>query len=393
MLLASDGATGLLARGGSATSASSSSSARELARATTLLVAPGDLVPVDATLTSEAATLLARLDQRRERPRCLRARAPCPAGASTRRRGGHRRVAGGLRRASSLRASSSARRRADAADTSALHAVVAAPDADLRHRGPRRSRRCASPGWWGSATTSPAPSRSTTAVLVVTCPCAFGIATPLAYELVFRRACAAPGSSCAQRASSIARSRRAPRRVRQDRDPHHRLAGDRDPRRSTALSAEDRALLYDLVVRSTHPKSVAVRRALWRLRGAGRVRRHAHHPRDTRRSASSCAPRASRGDSARRVGGRRSGRRPGARATAVARATLETTEELRRDAEVEVAALRGHGREVWILSGDEPARVAAMARALGLPESRAVGGCSPTARPAGSKPTTGATPG
>jgi Cu2+-exporting ATPase len=61
----------------------------------------------------------------------------------------------------------------------------------------------------------------------------------------------------------------------------------------------------------------------------------------------------------------------------VAIATLETTEALRPDAKAEVAALAATGREVWILSGDEPARVAAMARSLGLPEDRAVGGCSP----------------
>ena len=53
-------------------------------------------------------------------------------------------------------------------------------------------------------------------------------------------------------------------------------------------------------------------------------------------------------------------------------------EELRPDAVRQVAQFQSAGLSVYLLSGDEPARVAAMGRSLGLPASHCLGGLSPT---------------
>jgi Cu2+-exporting ATPase len=52
-------------------------------------------------------------------------------------------------------------------------------------------------------------------------------------------------------------------------------------------------------------------------------------------------------------------------------------EELRPDAAVELGRFQSARMPVYLLSGDEPERVHAMGRALGLPEGHALGGLSP----------------
>ena len=53
--------------------------------------------------------------------------------------------------------------------------------------------------------------------------------------------------------------------------------------------------------------------------------------------------------------------------------TIVTEEELRPDAEREVAALASSGYDVWLLSGDDSARTAAAARAAGIAGDHAIG--------------------
>ncbi|MES1195225.1 MAG: HAD family hydrolase, partial [Opitutus sp.] len=55
-------------------------------------------------------------------------------------------------------------------------------------------------------------------------------------------------------------------------------------------------------------------------------------------------------------------------------------DQVRTGAREEIAALRASGCEVFILSGDQPAKVAAMAATLGLPAAHAIGGATPQAK-------------
>ncbi|HKU38535.1 MAG TPA: HAD-IC family P-type ATPase, partial [Polyangiales bacterium] len=59
---------------------------------------------------------------------------------------------------------------------------------------------------------------------------------------------------------------------------------------------------------------------------------------------------------------------------------LRTAETLRADAAREVAALQRDGYELWILSGDSPARVQQLARELGLGSEVALGDRDPKAK-------------
>jgi Cu2+-exporting ATPase len=58
-------------------------------------------------------------------------------------------------------------------------------------------------------------------------------------------------------------------------------------------------------------------------------------------------------------------------------ARFDFREELRPDAAGQVARLQSARLPVYLLSGDNPARVASMGRALGLPAAHALGGLSP----------------
>ncbi|MGH7298519.1 MAG: HAD family hydrolase, partial [Polyangiaceae bacterium] len=149
-----------------------------------------------------------------------------------------------------------------------------------------------------------------------------------------------------------------------------------DPGALDGLAPDAMAALHDLVARSGHPKSAAIREALER-RGPPLDPRAlvVEHPglgvemlRDSRRwrlgepswvSASACA-----GDCAFGVDG-----------TLVA--AVRTTERLRGDAVPELRALAKDGVEVWMLSGDDPERVRAAAVHAGIPAERALGGRSP----------------
>lgn len=214
-----------------------------------------------------------------------------------------------------------------------------------------------------------------TAVLVVTCPCAFGIATPLAYELVqngLRKSglfIRSPGFL--DRATSV-------RRVVFDKTGTLTTGtlqlADGAP--LEALDGEQRAMLYNLAARSHHPKSQAVVRALGADIAFDESLIVAEHP--------------GRGLSAVRKGHEYRLGAPGWASSTVfadgdlvfgvdgeALAVLSTTEELRKDAREEIARLRADGYEVWILSGDRDERVRDLAEGCGIEPSHAKGEQSP----------------
>jgi len=140
----------------------------------TLLLARGDLIPVDATLAADASLRLDWINGESD-PRGYRQGDLAPAGAF-------------LASASAVQA-----RAATAFDASPLSDLLSGPATEARH-GPfwNQLGRYYVLGVVGLAAGAfllwssdlQEALRVTTSVLVVTCPCAFGIAVPLAYELV-----------------------------------------------------------------------------------------------------------------------------------------------------------------------------------------------------------------
>jgi Cu2+-exporting ATPase len=206
-------------------------------------------------------------------------------------------------------------------------------------------------------------------ILIVTCPCAFGIATPLAYELAL---------AGLRRAGLFVRSSgfldRAPEITDVVFDKTGTLTtGSLRVSESCALgelSAEDAFVLYNMTARSGHPKSVAIARALGGALLGGNLRVSA--PRLD--PAFHAEERAGVGVSAVHQGKRYSLRAAGEdlafRCDETTRLTLQFTEDLRRDAKDEVRVLERMGYKVYIASGDEKGRVEAMGAALGLPADR-----------------------
>ncbi len=218
-----------------------------------------------------------------------------------------------------------------------------------------------------------------TAVLIVTCPCAFGIATPIAYDLVqagLRRAgLFVRSAGFLDRAACV-------RTVVFDKTGTLTSGALRVARPISidALDAHQRAVLFAMACASSHPKSIAVQRALnerdQRLVALDGVREIAGRGLSVSLDGdeyrfglpSWVAPEASLvGDVAFGVNGRML-------------ADITTEESLRPDARAEVAELRQAGFDVWLLSGDESARVTQAARVAGIREDHAIAAASPEAK-------------
>ncbi|MCP3098918.1 heavy metal translocating P-type ATPase metal-binding domain-containing protein [Myxococcus sp. K15C18031901] len=303
--------------------------------------------------------------------------------------------------------------------------------------------------WWPSG-----PDKAlevAVALLVVTCPCAIGIATPLAYELVQARL---RREGFFIRATDLLDRLPRVRQVLFDKTGTLTLGRLElvDRAALDVLPGEVREAAFDMASRSNHPASRCVAEALGRLgtrfQAEARVVEHPGRGLELVRdgvcwrlgradwdgvapaSTSSAltvrtevarrlvaepdeAPR--RADDGRAPGAsdiatppgaepgaatRRSddGRAPdvadiaahpetlsGARAASgpvltrdgVVVATFPLREALRPDARRELLALRAEGQDVWLISGDAPARVRALAGALGVPAAQALGGLRP----------------
>ena len=216
-----------------------------------------------------------------------------------------------------------------------------------------------------------------TAVLVVTCPCAFGIASPLAYELAvagLRRA-----GLFVRDASFFDRAARVQRIVF---DKTGTLTTGalalRDESALSALTQAQRALLYDLSAQSNHPKSAAIARALsaadptLRL-GAARPRESAGLGMELTCDGISYRL----GEPEWALGRPSDLRGPLFTADGQLLAVLESAEVARPDASQEAAALARDGYELWVASGDTSERAQAMAETLRIPTPRALGDLTP----------------
>lgn len=220
----------------------------------------------------------------------------------------------------------------------------------------------------------------TVALLVVTCPCAIGIAIPLSYEL---------GQARLRRQGLFVRTRglldKLPRvrKVLFDKTGTltlGRLSLEREALLDE-LSADLRDALYDMAARSNHPVSRALAAALEK-RGArfdpdAAVRELPGKGMELERAGRRL--RLGRADWATR------GAPPDRAATVLsvdgrAAARFRTREAVRADARREIAALRDEGYEVWLLSGDASPKVRAMAEALGIDPDKVRGEMSPEAK-------------
>jgi Cu2+-exporting ATPase len=389
MLLRSDGAEGLYTRRLSNGGAPSLVKCTEVVADDTLLLGHGDIVPVESTLLEDEPALFS-LDwiSGESTPRAFAPGSTVPAGAFSQ---GARAIR--VRTLANFEASAlvallrtSTRRDDDVARATSWHARLT----KVYVAGVLGLATLAFVGWLAVTRDIGRTLDVVAAVLIVTCPCAFGIATPLAYEL-------AQGGL--RRAGLFVRTPgfldRAAEVTRLVFDKTGTLTTGRLVVRNTdaiaALDAEDRARLFALAARSSHPKSRAIADA---ISAAGAP---AFDP--------SAAVREVVGKGMELVADERI-YRLGARAWAIASApipdiggearagdvlftcdgrvlaAIETAEELRADAVDELRDLQRAGYEIFVLSGDDPGTTRRMARACGVPEENAYGGRSPEGKAA-----------
>jgi Cu2+-exporting ATPase len=364
-LLENDGAEGLLARRERPDGRVETVKCVSLSPGDRIVVAAGDLVPVDAVLEDDASLSLDWLNGE-SAPRAFRRGDVVPAGAFS---------------ATSSPTTLVVERDFTRSGLVDLLRTPLSRSADATMGTPWWNRLSriyaagvlvvAAVGFcaWMIATRDFARSiEVTTAVLVVTCPCAFGIATPLAYDLAL---------AGLRRAGLFVRTPTFLDRASRVRTVVFDKTGTltsgalrvRDPEMLRALPHEARSALHDLAAATWHPKSAAVLRALENeKRGPGLV---AEHP--------------GRGVSLHRDGHEW---RLGAPAWVISSkvegdlvfgvdgrlvCTITTEEELRKDAKHEVSELRGDGYDVWLLSGDEQSRTNDAAQAAGIPQTHAIG--------------------
>ena len=233
----------------------------------------------------------------------------------------------------------------------------------------------------------------TIAILVVTCPCALGLATPLAEELAHHRLRRA---GVFVRKAAFLEKALAVRRVLLDKTgtlTMGRLVLDgADLAALAALPPRARAVLRHMTARSNHPVSACVAAALGPVAG--------DEPAVTDEGADALSELAGQGlslslpDGVWRLG--RPGFAAGGQAasppapagvTVFTRngaplARLTPAEEFKADAAGEIAALRDAGYELYLLSGDAQSKVDRAAAALGLPPDRADGDLDPEAKAA-----------
>jgi Cu2+-exporting ATPase len=392
-LLASDGAEGLYTRR-VAGSAVALVRCTEIAAGDVLLVGHQDLVPVDAELLGEEPAVFS-LDwiNGESAPRAFRPGDVVPAGAFCQDT-----------RACSVRAQAAF----DGSSVGALLRTSTRRDHDLARATPWWKRltsiyvvavltvAAASFAGWMLVTGDLGRTLDVVAaVLIVTCPCAFGIATPLAYELAqagLRRVglfVRTPGFL--DRAAQV-------ERVVFDKTGTLTtgLLVVENPEVLAALRDEERATAYDLAVRSSHPKSRAIAMALEGLGaptgfdGQRDVREVAGKGLEARDGVH----RWRLGSPAWSVGADHLPQASGGaqwRAglpdvvfakDGVVLAGVRTGEQARGGAREEVLALEREGYETCVLSGDSLEATRTLAESCGIPGERAFGARSPEGKAA-----------
>jgi Cu2+-exporting ATPase len=387
MLLASDGAEGLYTRRLGSDGVVKLERCMSIREGDVLVAGRGDIVPVDSILLEEASSLFS-LDwiSGESAPRTFEPGAVVPAGAFSQGESAVRLKTRADFDASTLVAllRTSTRRTEDSSRSTRWHKRLTG----FYVLGVLSLASLGCAGWLLSTRDVLRTIDVVAAVLIVTCPCAFGIATPLAYELAqgkLRR------SGLFVRTSGFLD--RALEVTRVVFDKTGTLTTGRlkvaKPEALNTLAGADLRRLYAMVVRSSHPKSRAIAAAI-ESRGAPSF------------GAADVREILGKGIELREEG---SVYRIGAAAWALASAkvpslealrssdvlytrdgelvaSIAVSEELRSDAASEIQELQREGYEAWILSGDGPEATLAMAHACGVPPERAVSGCSPEGKSA-----------
>jgi len=240
----------------------------------------------------------------------------------------------------------------------------------------------------------------TIAILVVTCPCALGLATPLAEELVHfalrRRGIFLRRADFLDKALAV-------RKLLLDKTGTltlDELALTPEAEASLRhLGTADKQSLLFMTARSNHPVSrclsAALRRELpgagvqqpgraaetlievpgqglqWRRNGRGYALGKPEFAAGDAGATSTSATTAATTDHRRQV------QRTLFTVDGAALAAFEFTERFHADASGELARLRRDGYESFLLSGDSPAKVATAAQFLDIPADRAFGGLNP----------------
>ncbi|MFY0522301.1 heavy metal translocating P-type ATPase [Archangium gephyra] len=370
-LLEDDGAEGLFARRQEGERLVTVRAA-ELHAGDVLVIAPGELVPVDAELLDARASFSTDWITGEPDVRTVERGGEVPAGAFN-----------------AARSAAHVRARTDFGDSPLVALLRQAPAGTGRVPEHARFWNAVSRRWVLTVLAVSVAGFSlwwphgeqralevAVSLLVVTCPCAIGIAVPLAYELTQSRL---------RRLGLFVRSQdlleRLPRVRKVLFDKTGTLTLGRlelvDRGAVGALAPEVRDVAFDMAARSNHPVSRCLTeelaRAGARFSSGAQVTEHPGlgleliRPEGTWRlgAAEWAAPGAGGGEG-----------------TVLARegqpvAVFLLRESVRADARRELAALRESGHEVWLISGDAPERVRAMATALGLPEEHALGGQRP----------------
>jgi Cu2+-exporting ATPase len=262
------------------------------------------------------------------------------------------------------------------------------PQADRRQRGLERFIRgylvvilfiaaAAFACWLWSGAGAMRSLQVLTSILVVSCPCASGVALPLAEELATARA---------RRAGVLVREQslwaRLPRVDTIVFDKTGTLTLETlallNPEGLAQLGKSERGILLDMVCDNLHPAASCLREHLL-----------AGYSRDA--ASGEATPPTEHIGLGIELGRYRLGR-PGwageadgdcifSRDGAVL-AAFRFGDELREDAPDEFRELTAHGFTLRILSGDRPGKVAAMAQRLGVPPGHAHGALSPDAKAA-----------
>jgi Cu2+-exporting ATPase len=363
LILASDGAEGLLTRRvlgtGVATVRCTAITAGDR-----LLVAPGDLVPVDGALDEARGTVSLDWIDGESAPHDVARGDRVPAGAFNAGASAFTVTASTDFAESPLRALLTATRAgpADAARVTPwwqrFTKIYVAAVLGVGALG--------FVGWWLLAGDLRRALDVTAGVLIVTCPCAFGIATPLAYELVqagLRRA------GLFVRTAGFLDRAQGIRRVVFDKTGTLTTGVLRvdDPIALRGLPDDAREALYNMAVRSAHPKSAAVAAAL---------EGHARYVPEldvVERAGVGLA--LARGGAAFALEGR--GDAVALFRDGVLVAAIALREDLRPGAASELERLRALGYDTWIASGDAPERVRALAEAVGVQPEKALASCRP----------------